>query len=191
MIYGHFRSSVDVSMFASCSRRSTCSSTRLQSRFAHKAVWNVTRWPGWQVVIGIEVHAQIKSRAKLFSCKCLTYFELSLVTFMRKSDSWTSTYDEPHNTHFNAYDAAFPGTLPVRISFVLRMCIVFEYCAQKLNSICVELAARTAIAMGSQIQHRSAFDRKHYFYADLPSGYQITQHYGTSFSTILKYTSWY
>jgi len=57
------------------------------------------------------------------------------------------------------YDAAFPGTLP------------------RLNPVCVKLALRTAIALQSNIQQRSTFDRKHYFYSDLPAGYQITQHY--------------
>ncbi|TFK55405.1 Glutamyl-tRNA amidotransferase B subunit [Heliocybe sulcata] len=99
------------------------------------------RWPGWEVVVGLEVHAQIKSRSKLFS------------------DSLTSDPSESHNTCVSPYDAAFPGTLP------------------KLNSKCVDLTLRTAIALNSQIQRRSAFDRKHYFYADIPAGYQITQHY--------------
>ncbi|EDR12709.1 uncharacterized protein LACBIDRAFT_231681 [Laccaria bicolor S238N-H82] len=100
------------------------------------------RWPGWQVVVGIETHAQIKSRRKLFSGKI------------------TGTNpDEPPNKHVSPFDAAFPGTLP------------------KLNSKCVDLAIRTALALKSDIQHRSSFDRKHYFYSDLPSGYQITQQY--------------
>ncbi|KAJ7712418.1 glutamyl-tRNA amidotransferase [Mycena metata] len=99
------------------------------------------RWPGWQVVIGIETHAQIKSRQKLFS------------------DSFTSSLGEVPNIHVSPFDAAFPGTLP------------------KLNQECVDLALRTAIALGSNIQPRCSFDRKHYFYSDLPSGYQITQHY--------------
>ena len=50
--------------------------------------------------------------------------------------------------------------------------------SQRLNSKCIELAVRTALACGSQVQPQSAFDRKHYFYADLPAGYQITQRYG-------------
>ncbi|KAA1466549.1 Glutamyl-tRNA amidotransferase B subunit [Dentipellis sp. KUC8613] len=99
------------------------------------------RWPGWQVVIGLEVHAQIKSRAKLFS------------------ESWTSELGEPSNTHVTPYDAAFPGTLP------------------HLNPTCVDLGLRTALALDANIQSRSSFDRKHYFYADLPAGYQITQRY--------------
>ncbi|KAJ6557310.1 Glutamyl-tRNA amidotransferase subunit B, mitochondrial [Mycena vulgaris] len=99
------------------------------------------RWPGWQVVIGIETHAQIQSRQKLFS------------------NALTSSLGEAPNIHVSPFDAAFPGTLP------------------KLNQACVDLALRTAIALNSKIQTRSSFDRKHYFYSDLPSGYQITQHY--------------
>ncbi|KAJ3551097.1 hypothetical protein NM688_g4936 [Phlebia brevispora] len=112
-------------------------------RFAHQLRPQIpdARWPGYAVVIGIEVHAQIKSREKLFS------------------NTWTSDLDEAPNTHVSPYDAAFPGTLP------------------RLNPKCVELGVRTAIALNAQVNHRSAFDRKHYFYHDLPSGYQITQHY--------------
>ncbi|GLB34182.1 putative PET112 [Lyophyllum shimeji] len=99
------------------------------------------RWLGWQVVIGIETHAQIKSRRKLFS------------------ESLTSVPGETPNTHVSMFDAAFPGTLP------------------KLNHKCVDLALRAAVALQSDIQTRSSFDRKHYFYSDLPSGYQITQQY--------------
>lgn len=89
---------------------------------------------GWQVVIGIETHAQIKTRQKLFS-------------------------NALSNTSFNAFDAAFPGTLP------------------KLNPNCVHLAIRAALALQCEIHRHSSFDRKHYFYADLPAGYQITQYY--------------
>ncbi|KAI0068540.1 Glutamyl-tRNA amidotransferase B subunit [Artomyces pyxidatus] len=99
------------------------------------------RWPGWEVIVGIEVHAQIKSRTKLFS------------------DALTSDPGVSHNAHVSAFDAAFPGTLP------------------RLNPICVDLALRTAIALKSDVQRRSTFDRKHYFYSDLPAGYQITQRY--------------
>ncbi|KAF8530900.1 Glutamyl-tRNA amidotransferase B subunit [Gautieria morchelliformis] len=100
-----------------------------------------SRWPGWNVVIGIEVHAQIKSRWKLLS------------------GSPTPRVADSPNTRVSVFDAAWPGTLP------------------RLNPKCVELAVRTALACGSQVQPRSAFDRKHYFYADLPAGYQITQRY--------------
>ncbi|KAF9559669.1 glutamyl-tRNA amidotransferase, partial [Agrocybe pediades] len=99
------------------------------------------RWPGWQVIIGIETHAQIKSRRKLFS------------------DSFTSTPDDTPNTNVSAFDAAFPGTLP------------------KINSKAVDLALRTSLALRCKINTRSSFDRKHYFYSDLTSGYQITQQY--------------
>ncbi|KAH7916227.1 GatB/GatE catalytic domain-containing protein [Hygrophoropsis aurantiaca] len=99
------------------------------------------RWPGWEVVVGIEVHAQIKSRKKLFS------------------DALTSRPGDPPNTFVSQFDAAFPGTLP------------------KLNQKCVDLAIRAALALESYVQTRSTFDRKHYFYPDLPAGYQITQRY--------------
>ncbi|CAK5269813.1 unnamed protein product [Mycena citricolor] len=109
-------------------------------RCLHGAV-NDRRWPGWEVVVGIETHAQIASRHKLFS------------------DSLNSTLGEAPNIHVSPFDAAFPGTLP------------------KVNQECVHLAIRTALALDSALQMRSSFDRKHYFYTDLPSGYQITQHY--------------
>ncbi|KAG8897637.1 hypothetical protein FRB99_008021, partial [Tulasnella sp. 403] len=98
------------------------------------------RWHGWETIIGIEVHAQIKSRRKLFS------ESLNVV-------------DEAPNSHVSLFDAAYPGTLP------------------RLNRICVDLAIRTALALGASVQRKSSFDRKHYFYRDLPSGYQITQNY--------------
>ncbi|CEG64240.1 hypothetical protein RMATCC62417_01251 [Rhizopus microsporus] len=93
---------------------------------------------GWEAVIGIEVHAQINTKTKLFS------------------DSSTS-YNDHVNTHVSVIDAAFPGVQP------------------RLNQRAVELAIRTALAMDGQIQKKSSFDRKHYFYPDLPQGYQITQ----------------
>ncbi|KAL4081424.1 GatB/GatE catalytic domain-containing protein [Scleroderma yunnanense] len=99
------------------------------------------RWPGWEVVVGIEAHAQIKSRRKLFS------------------NAWTSRPNETPNSSVSHFDAALPGTLPI------------------LNPSCVELAVRTALALNAHVQSRSAFDRKHYFYPDLPAGYQITQRY--------------
>ena len=58
------------------------------------------------------------------------------------------------------------------------MVLVMVYCSQRLNEKCVMLAVRTAIALNSDVQTRSSFDRKHYFYPDLPAGYQITQRYG-------------
>ncbi|KAI0353128.1 Glutamyl-tRNA-Gln amidotransferase B subunit [Trametes cingulata] len=115
----------------------------VRARNAHTARTHKddSRWPGWELVVGIEVHAQIKSRRKLFS------------------EALSSDMTSSPNTHVSAFDAAFPGTLP------------------RLNPKCVELGVRTAIALNAQVQRRSAFDRKHYFYADLPSGYQITQQY--------------
>ncbi|KAH9948793.1 Glutamyl-tRNA amidotransferase B subunit [Amylocystis lapponica] len=101
-------------------------------RALSRAASDDPRWPGWAVVVGIEVHAQIKSRHKLFS------------------ESRTSTPDQPPNTLVTPFDAAFPGTLP------------------RLNPKCVELGVKTAIALDADVQRRSAFDRKHYFYADLP-----------------------
>ncbi|KAL9713058.1 hypothetical protein Ac2012v2_004299 [Leucoagaricus gongylophorus] len=74
------------------------------------------------------------------------------------SPSQCSTRASP-NSCVSVFDAAFPGTLP------------------RLNPICVDLALRTGIALKCTIQHRSSFDRKHYFYSDLPLGYQITQQY--------------
>ncbi|GJJ07212.1 hypothetical protein Clacol_001412 [Clathrus columnatus] len=74
-------------------------------------------------------------------------------------DAMTSQLGVEANTSYSAIDAAWPGTLP------------------KLNKSCVDLAVRTALACGANVQSFSAFDRKHYFYADLPAGYQITQKY--------------
>ncbi|KAI8142522.1 Aspartyl/glutamyl-tRNA amidotransferase subunit B [Fennellomyces sp. T-0311] len=93
---------------------------------------------GWEAVIGVEVHAQINSKTKLFS------------------DMETS-YEEPPNSKVSIVDLAFPGVQP------------------RLNERCVELAVKTALALKADVQHRSTFDRKHYFYPDLPQGYQITQ----------------
>ncbi|XP_035825976.1 glutamyl-tRNA(Gln) amidotransferase subunit B, mitochondrial [Aplysia californica] len=92
----------------------------------------------WQSVIGLEIHAQIQSRSKLFS---------------RAGTS----YGASTNSQVSHFDAALPGTLPV------------------LNRRCVEAGVLTALALGCDINMVSKFDRKHYFYADLPAGYQITQ----------------
>jgi aspartyl-tRNA(Asn)/glutamyl-tRNA(Gln) amidotransferase subunit B len=92
----------------------------------------------WEVVIGLEVHAQIKSNSKLFS------------------KSATDFGSDP-NTQVSLVDAAMPGMLPV------------------LNLKCVEQAIKTGLAINAQINEYSVFDRKNYFYADLPQGYQITQ----------------
>ncbi|KAJ3573020.1 hypothetical protein NP233_g2699 [Leucocoprinus birnbaumii] len=111
---------------------------------SHEPVKADPRWPGWQVVIGIETHAQIKSTHKLFS---------------QSSCHTRHSHSHSPNTEVSLFDAAFPGTLP------------------RLNPICVDLALRTSLALQCSIQAQSSFDRKHYFYSDLPSGYQITQQY--------------
>jgi aspartyl-tRNA(Asn)/glutamyl-tRNA(Gln) amidotransferase subunit B len=94
----------------------------------------------WEVVIGLEVHAQITSNAKLFS------------------GAATEFGAEP-NTQVSLIDAAMPGMLPVP------------------NKECVRQAVRTGMAINAQINAWSRFDRKNYFYADLPQGYQISQLY--------------
>ena len=94
----------------------------------------------WEVVIGLEVHAQITSNAKLFS------------------GAATAFGAEP-NSQVSLVDAAMPGMLPVP------------------NAECVRQAVRTGMALGAQINPWSRFDRKNYFYADLPQGYQISQLY--------------
>ncbi len=92
----------------------------------------------WEIVLGLEVHAQVISKAKLFS------------------GAATEFGAEP-NTQVSFVDAAFPGMLPV------------------INGFCVEQAVKTGLGLNAQINHRSVFDRKNYFYADLPAGYQISQ----------------
>jgi aspartyl-tRNA(Asn)/glutamyl-tRNA(Gln) amidotransferase subunit B len=93
----------------------------------------------WEVVLGLEVHAQVTSNAKLFS------------------GAATEFGAEP-NTQVSLVDAAMPGMLPV------------------INAYCVEQAVRTGLALNAQINLYSIFDRKNYFYADLPQGYQISQY---------------
>jgi len=93
----------------------------------------------WEVVIGMEVHAQVNSRAKLFS------------------GASTEFGGEP-NSHVSLVDAAMPGMLPV------------------INEECVAQAVRTGLGLKAQINLRSVFDRKNYFYPDLPQGYQISQY---------------
>ncbi len=93
----------------------------------------------WEMVIGLEVHAQVISRSKLFS------------------GSATEFGAEP-NTQVSLVDAAFPGMLPV------------------INGECVAQAVRTGLGLDAHINMVSRFDRKNYFYADLPAGYQISQY---------------
>ena len=92
----------------------------------------------WEMVIGLEVHAQVVSASKLFS------------------GAATEFGAEP-NSQVSLVDAAFPGMLPV------------------INGVCVEQAVRTGLGLKAQINLTSVFDRKNYFYADLPAGYQISQ----------------
>src|SRR3978361_1934119 len=93
----------------------------------------------WEMVIGLEVHAQVTSRSKLFS------------------GAATEFGGEP-NTHVSLVDAAMPGMLPV------------------INEECVRQAVRTGLGLNAQINLRSVFDRKNYFYPDSPQGYQISQY---------------
>ena len=93
----------------------------------------------WEVVIGMEVHAQVSSRAKLFS------------------GASTAFGGEP-NAHVSLVDAAMPGMLPV------------------INEECVRQAVRTGLGLNARINLKSVFDRKNYFYPDLPQGYQISQY---------------
>ena len=93
----------------------------------------------WEVVVGLEVHAQVVSQAKLFS------------------GAATAFGAEP-NSQVSFVDAAFPGMLPV------------------INRVCVEQAVRTGLGLNAHINPVSRFDRKNYFYADLPAGYQISQY---------------
>src|SRR6476620_3025616 len=94
----------------------------------------------WEDVVGLEVHAQVVSNAKLFS------------------GAATALGAEP-NTQVSLVDAAMPGMLPVP------------------NSECIRQAVRTGMSLDAKINRWSRFDRKNYFYADLPQGYQISQLY--------------
>jgi len=93
----------------------------------------------WEVVVGMEVHAQVTSKAKLFS------------------GASTEFGGEP-NSHVSLVDAAMPGMLPV------------------INEECVRQAVRTGLGLNAKIHLKSVFDRKNYFYPDLPQGYQISQY---------------
>jgi aspartyl-tRNA(Asn)/glutamyl-tRNA(Gln) amidotransferase subunit B len=92
----------------------------------------------WEIVVGLEVHAQVISQSKLFS-------------------GASATYGGAPNAHVSFVDAGFPGMLPV------------------INQECVAQAVRTGLGLKAQINLMSRFDRKNYFYADLPNGYQISQ----------------
>ncbi len=92
----------------------------------------------WEIVIGMEVHAQVLSESKLFSGS-------------------STEFGSPPNSNVSFVDAAMPGMLPV------------------INEECVRQAVRTGLGLKAAINKRSVFDRKNYFYADLPQGYQISQ----------------
>ncbi|MGB5067570.1 MAG: Asp-tRNA(Asn)/Glu-tRNA(Gln) amidotransferase subunit GatB, partial [Albidovulum sp.] len=94
----------------------------------------------WELVIGMEIHAQVASKAKLFS-------------------GASTEFGQEPNSNVAFVDAAMPGMLPV------------------INDFCVEQAVRTGLGLKAQINLFSAFDRKNYFYPDLPQGYQISQLY--------------
>ena len=93
----------------------------------------------WEVVIGMEVHAQVTSKSKLFS-------------------GASTEFGGAPNSHVSLVDAAMPGMLPV------------------INEECVEQAIRTGLGLKAKINLKSVFDRKNYFYPDLPQGYQISQY---------------
>jgi aspartyl-tRNA(Asn)/glutamyl-tRNA(Gln) amidotransferase subunit B len=93
----------------------------------------------WEVVVGMEVHAQVTSKSKLFS-------------------GASTEFGGPPNSHVSLVDAAMPGMLPV------------------LNEYCVAQAVRTGLGLKAAINLKSVFDRKNYFYPDLPQGYQISQY---------------
>ena len=93
----------------------------------------------WEVIIGLEVHAQVSSVSKLFSGS-------------------SAAYGAGPNEHVSLVDAAMPGMLPV------------------INAYCVEQAVRTGLGLNAKINEWSRFDRKNYFYPDLPQGYQISQY---------------
>ncbi|MBD1147939.1 Asp-tRNA(Asn)/Glu-tRNA(Gln) amidotransferase subunit GatB [Pelagibacterales bacterium SAG-MED31] len=93
----------------------------------------------WETVIGLEIHAQVKSNSKLFS-------------------NSSTVFGSKPNSQVSLVDAAMPGMLPV------------------INKYCIEQAVKTGIGLKAKINNYSVFDRKNYFYADLPQGYQISQY---------------
>src|SRR6201990_3096974 len=93
----------------------------------------------WEVVVGVEIHAQVTSNSKLFS-------------------GASTAFGGDPNTQVSLVDAAMPGMLPV------------------INEECIRQAVRTGLGLNARINLRSVFDRKNYFYPDLPQGYQISQY---------------
>jgi aspartyl-tRNA(Asn)/glutamyl-tRNA(Gln) amidotransferase subunit B len=93
----------------------------------------------WEIIVGLEIHAQVTSQSKLFS-------------------GASTTFGNEPNSNVSLVDAAMPGMLPV------------------INQECVAQAVRTGLGLNAKIHNRSVFDRKNYFYPDLPQGYQISQY---------------
>src|SRR5262245_64687132 len=93
----------------------------------------------FEVVVGLEVHAQVTSKAKLFS-------------------GASTAFGGAPNSQVSLIDAGFPGMLPT------------------VNGYCIEQAVRTGLGLGAEINKVSVFERKNYFYPDLPNGYQISQY---------------
>ena len=110
-----------------------------EKRVAASRDWIKGATGDWEIIIGLEVHAQVTSKSKLFS------------------GSSAEFGGEP-NDHVSLVDAAMPGMLPV------------------INDYCVEQAVRTGLGLKAKINNYSIFDRKNYFYPDLPQGYQISQY---------------
>jgi aspartyl-tRNA(Asn)/glutamyl-tRNA(Gln) amidotransferase subunit B len=108
-------------------------------RVAEKKDWIKGATGDWEIVLGLEIHAQVLAKSKLFS-------------------GASAEFGGEPNDHVSLVDAAMPGMLPV------------------INEFCVEQAVRTGLGLKAEINHRSVFDRKNYFYPDLPQGYQISQY---------------
>jgi aspartyl-tRNA(Asn)/glutamyl-tRNA(Gln) amidotransferase subunit B len=110
-----------------------------EKRVADKKDWVKGATGDWEIIIGLEVHAQVTAKSKLFS-------------------GASAEFGGEPNDHVSLVDAAMPGMLPV------------------INEYCVEQAVRTGLGLKAQINTHSVFDRKNYFYPDLPQGYQISQY---------------
>jgi aspartyl-tRNA(Asn)/glutamyl-tRNA(Gln) amidotransferase subunit B len=110
-----------------------------EKRVAASKDWIKGATGDWEIIIGLEVHAQVTSKSKLFS-------------------GASAEFGGEPNDHVSLVDAAMPGMLPV------------------INEFCVEQAVRTGLGLKAKINNYSIFDRKNYFYPDLPQGYQISQY---------------
>ena len=110
-----------------------------EKRVAASKDWVKGATGDWEIIIGLEVHAQVTSKSKLFS-------------------GASAEFGGEPNDHVSLVDAAMPGMLPV------------------INQYCVEQAVRTGLGLKAKINNYSIFDRKNYFYPDLPQGYQISQY---------------